>query len=157
VRTEPHQRPVLRVDIGAIQVTSSTRASLGAPLVVRCILVIAWLKVLLRVRGFPDTLAWIRSRTERLAVTTAAEIEVVRAVEYGVATAAALFPGRALCLEQSLALYYILRCDGVAARFRQGVQAHPFAAHAWIEYRAVVINDVVEHVQRYTPMPDQLP
>jgi hypothetical protein len=88
---------------------------------------------------------------------TQVDIEAVAATEYAVAMAGALYPGRALCLEQSLALYYLLRRRGVAVKFRMGVQAHPFLAHAWIDYRGVPLNDVPEHVKQFVPLPDQLP
>lgn len=50
-----------------------------------------------------------------------------------VALAAAFYPRRALCLEQSLALCVLLRWQGVAAELRLGVQPRPFQAHAWVE------------------------
>lgn len=50
-----------------------------------------------------------------------------------VALAAAFYPRRALCLEQSLALCWLLRRNGIAAELRLGVQPRPFQAHAWVE------------------------
>lgn len=50
-----------------------------------------------------------------------------------VAMAAAFYPHRALCLEQSLALCVLLRRRGAPAEFRIGVQARPFYAHTWVE------------------------
>jgi hypothetical protein len=37
------------------------------------------------------------------------------------------------------------------------VMARPFEAHAWVEYRDEVVNDVPEHAKRFTPLPDRLP
>ena len=71
--------------------------------------------------------------------------------------AGALYPGRALCLEQSLALYYLLRRRGVPVRYCQGVQPYPFEAHAWVEYGGTPINDVIDHVTLFARFPDQLP
>jgi hypothetical protein len=119
--------------------------------------VITWLKILLRVRGFRATLDWIRDRIEHLAATSEARLETVMAVEYAVAMAGALYPGRAKCLEQSLTLYYLLRGQGVAAVYCQGVQPYPFQAHAWIEYQGKVINDVAEHARFFARLPEQLP
>jgi hypothetical protein len=130
---------------------------LRVPSALRCGLLIAWLKGLLRIRGFMDTLEWIRCRIERVPATVAAELETVKAVEYAVAMAGALYPGRARCLEQSLALYYLLRRRGVAVKFCHGVQPYPFSAHVWIEYRGEVVNDVVEHAKRYVRLQEQLP
>ena len=127
------------------------------PSVFRCGVLITWIKVLLRVRGFVNTLGWIRGRIEGIAATDAAELDDVRAAEYAVAMAGALYPGRAKCLEQSLTLYYLLRRQGVAASYCQGVQPYPFQAHAWIEYREEVINDVPEHARFFARLPEQLP
>lgn len=131
--------------------------SLPVPSVLRCGLVIAWLKVLLRIRGFSGTLAWVHRRVGRLPASSDVEIEKVKAVEYRVAMAGALYPGRAKCLEQSLTLYYLLRRHRVAARYCQGVQPYPFQAHAWIEYQGEVVNDVAEHAGFFARFPDQLP
>jgi hypothetical protein len=130
---------------------------LRVPQVLWCGLVITWIKLLLLVRGFQGTLAWIRRRVEPIPANAAAEIEQVRAVEYKVAMAGAFYPGRAKCLEQSLALYYLLRRRGVQAKYCQGVQPYPFQAHAWIEYRGEVINDVEEHARFFARLPEQLP
>ncbi|MGH7508979.1 MAG: lasso peptide biosynthesis B2 protein [Gemmatimonadales bacterium] len=122
-----------------------------------CGLVITWIKLLLRVVGFRGTLSWIRRRVERIPATADVNIERVRAVEYAVAMAGALYIGRAKCLEQSLTLYYMLRRKGVAVKYYQGVQPYPFQAHAWVEYRSEVINDVEEHARFFARLPEQLP
>ena len=126
---------------------------LKVPSVLRCGLLIAWFKGLLRVRGFLGTLEWIRRRIERLPATSEAELETVRAVEYAVAMAGALYPGRAKCLEQSVTLYYQLRRSGVGVTLRIGVQPHPFLAHAWVEYRNLPINDFPEHIKQFVAFP----
>ena len=78
---------------------------------------------------------------------------VVRA-DRVVALAAALYPGRALCLERSLVLYDRLRREGAAVELRIGVQAMPFAAHAWVTYGGEPVNDSAEHVSHFVVMPD---
>lgn len=133
---------------------TAKRGALKVPSVLRCGLLIAWFKGLLRVRGFLGTLEWIRRRIEPVPASAEAKLEAVRAVEYAVAMAAALYPGRAKCLEQSLTLYYLLRRRGVAVVYCHGVQPYPFEGHAWIEFRGKVINDVVEHVRHFIPLPD---
>lgn len=131
--------------------------SLRVPSAFRCGLLIVWIKLLLRSRGYEGTLAWIRQGTADIPVSTLPALEAVRSAEYAVALAGALYPGRAKCLEQSLTLYCLLRRQGVAARYCQGVQPYPFQAHAWIEYRGEVINDVPEHVRQFARLPEQLP
>lgn len=114
-------------------------------------------KMSLRIGGYGRTIRWIRSSVARIPATTSADAEVVKAAEHAVAMAGALYPGRALCLEQSLVLYYLLRRQGVAVKYCQGVQPHPFLAHAWVEYRGEPINDFAEHAERYARLPEQLP
>jgi hypothetical protein len=63
--------------------------------------------------------------------------------------AAAFIPGRALCLEQSLALYVCLRRAGVAVGLRLGVQPYPFAAHAWVEYKGEPVGESWDRVGRF--------
>jgi hypothetical protein len=69
--------------------------------------------------------------------------------ERRVALACAFYPGRALCLERSWVLYYLLRHQGIDVRFATGVKVDPFGAHAWVEYQGVPLNDVAEHVALY--------
>jgi Transglutaminase-like superfamily len=132
-------------------------APIRVPSILLCGLLITWIKVLLRTRGFKGTLDWIRWRLQGVPIAAAGPVYMVRPVERAVAVAAALYPARARCLEQSLALYYILRRQGFAARYCQGVQPYPFQAHAWIEYGNEVINDVPEHAEQFARLPDQLP
>jgi hypothetical protein len=39
----------------------------------------------------------------------------------------------------------------VPVQFRMGAQLYPFLAHAWVEHRGRVINDVAEHVKLFRP------
>jgi hypothetical protein len=132
-------------------------APIIVPSVLRCGLLLLAIRVMLRVRGFVSTMDWIRGRVDTTAASTSATMEAVRAVQWPLAMAAALYPGRARCLEQSLVLYYLLRRDGIAVRYCQGVKPFPFQAHAWIEYRGEPINDVPEHADQFARLPDQLP
>jgi hypothetical protein len=125
--------------------------------VLTCTVTLAWVKLSLRARGWTGTVARIRSRVERRSTELEPSLGVVCAVERRVALAAAFYPGRARCLEQSLALYLLLRSRHVAVRYCQGVQFYPFEAHAWIEYHGQVVNDVAEHVKHFARFPDQLP
>ncbi len=115
------------------------------------------LKVSLRLRGYKRTIEWIRRRVERVPVRANVDPAVVKAAEWWVAMAAAFYPGRAECLERSLVLYYVLRRQGVAVKYCHGVQPSPLAAHAWVEYQGEVVNDVPEHVDEFSRLPEQLP
>ncbi|MGH7649330.1 MAG: lasso peptide biosynthesis B2 protein [Gemmatimonadaceae bacterium] len=120
--------------------------------VIACLAAIAAVKISLAVRGFAATLRGIESRHGE--VRDESDDTVAR-IDHVVAVAAALYPGRALCLERSLVLYDRLRRAGAGARaeFRLGVQAAPFAAHAWVERHGVPVNDVLEHIEQFTPVP----
>jgi hypothetical protein len=127
------------------------------PSVVRCGLLIFFMKLMLRFRGFAGTTKWIRRRVESVPSTTLLDLDSLKRFEHAIALAGALYPGRAMCLEQSLTLYYVLRRRGVAVKYCHGVVPHPFEAHAWIEYLGEVISDVEEHSRLFTRLPDQLP
>jgi Transglutaminase-like superfamily len=136
---------------------ASERSGLRVPSVLRCGIAISLLKAALAIRGFEWTVNWIRRRTELMPSVQINNQEEVLAIEYAVAMAGALYLGRALCLEQSLVLYYFLRRRGVPASFRMGVSGVPFAAHAWVEYKGEPLNDVREHIQPFALLPDVLP
>jgi hypothetical protein len=70
---------------------------------------------------------------------TAARVSVDTAAN--LALAAAFYPRRALCLEQSLTLCWLLRRRSIAAALRIGVQPLPFHAHAWVEVDGRAINE----------------
>jgi hypothetical protein len=115
------------------------------------------LRLSLRAWGYGRVIRWVGRRVRLIPASDFLDPEAVRAAAHTVATAAALYPGRARCLEQSLVLYYLLRRRGVALRYRQGVMPHPFQAHAWVEYGGEVITDVAEHAAQFACLPDQLP
>lgn len=131
--------------------------AIRVPSLLRCALEITRIKWLLGRRGLEGALQWIRGRVEGIPCSEEAGSDAVRAVEYHVAMAGALYPARALCLEQSLALYWLLRRQGVAVKYCTGVQPFPFVAHSWLEYQGEVVNDVAEHVKWFAPLPEQLP
>jgi hypothetical protein len=81
--------------------------------------------------GTTGTTGDVRNAGNGLVVDTAAKL----------ALAAAFYPRRALCLEQSLALCWLLRRRSVPAELRIGVQPMPFHAHAWVEVGGRVINE----------------
>jgi hypothetical protein len=114
---------------------------------------LALVKASLAVVGFGRTLRWIERRVpQHVHARSTEHPALIARVEYAVALAAALYPGHAACLERSLLLYWYLRRAGVDVRFRMGVQMYPFLAHAWVEHRAEVINDLPEHVRRFRPI-----
>jgi len=67
--------------------------------------------------------------------------------------AAAVFPGRARCLEQSITLFTILRHAGIPADLRIGAQALPFTAHAWVELNGQALNADTEELSLLVSFP----
>lgn len=140
--------------------TSSWRPSDASEPVVRwwsvvaCMVSIALVRRSLAWLGFAPTLRRVRSRSERAGIATNPSPAIIATVDRVVAIAAALYPGRALCLERSLVLYDRLRREGAAVELRIGVQATPFAAHAWVTYGGEPVNDSAEHVSHFAVMPD---
>lgn len=130
---------------------------MNVPSILRSALTILVLKFLLRTRGYGWTLQWIRRGIDSRKESTSVQPGDIGAAERAVAMAGALYPGRALCLEQSLTLYLLLRRQGVPVKYRQGVQAYPFQAHAWVEFQGEPVNDVPEHVRHFVPLSSQLP
>lgn len=55
------------------------------------------------------------------------------------------------CLQQSVVLWWLLRCQGIASDLRIGVrkQARKFEAHAWVEYLSFALNDSSDIHQRF--------
>ncbi len=120
--------------------------------VVGCAATLLLVKLSLKVAGFGRTYAAFARLTGRRgseAVTPAVLWTMVRRV----ALVAAFFPGRALCLEQSLTLWLLLRRRGIDADLRLGVQPYPFGAHAWVEHRGEPINESPEFVRTFTALP----
>lgn len=134
---------------------SRARASMPpAPSAVSCMCVLVIVKLALRVVGFARTIRSIEWLTRRQRGIGRAAPDFVHAADRVVAIAAALYPGRALCLEQSLVLHYVLRRGGVESTLRIGVHPYPFSAHAWVECGGEPVNDIREHTRTYTPLPN---
>jgi hypothetical protein len=126
---------------------------MSVPSVARCALMLLAVRVRLKARGFGPSVAWAKAQALRASGPGLAPEEVERAA-YHVAVAAAFFPGRAVCLEQSLALYLLLRRRGVPAELRIGVQVYPFYAHAWVELDGRPVNEDVETVEKFRALPE---
>ena len=120
-------------------------SSLGSALVLIAV------TVGLRLLGLRRSLALASRYSRRAPAAETPSPDLLAGVVRKVDTAAAFFPGRALCLEQSLALYVCLRRAGVPVALRLGVQPYPFAAHAWVEYQGDLIGDTHDRVGKFVP------
>ncbi|MCL1472309.1 lasso peptide biosynthesis B2 protein [Argonema antarcticum] len=57
------------------------------------------------------------------------------------------------CLQKSLVLWWLLRCQGIESDLRIGVrkQDGSLEAHAWVEYEGDVLNDSSDVKERFAP------
>jgi hypothetical protein len=114
--------------------------------------VVSGIRLALRIRGFHRT---YRMLNHLFPLSTVSGLSFDRCVDvmHDVAVVCAFFPGRARCLEQSLAGYAILRTQGVDTRLRFGVQPHKVLAHAWVEVGGSPIAESIEALERFVELP----
>jgi hypothetical protein len=120
-------------------------------------ILLPWYWVGLRVLGYLRLYAWVARSGAGSAMRGDADIDISLLQEYGEAVNLAarhsLFP--VTCLTRSMLLQSVLGRRGVCSDLRIGVQIKDgvFAAHAWVEYKGVPLNDRVDISQMYLPMP----
>ena len=124
------------------------------PSFTRCFLALALTRGSLKFAGFRRTTRWARRLARRPGATEADRDAAERAARR-VAVAAAFFPGRAICLEQSIALYVLLRRRAVPAVLQLGVQPYPFKAHAWVEVDGQPIYENADDLIKFVPFPSE--
>ncbi len=131
-----------------------TMRSPRPPHVLTCGVLLALIALSLRVQGLRRTLQVARKcGARRWRSFEVFPHDLVQRCVERVARAAAFFPGRAECLEQSLALLVLLRRRGLPAQLRVGVRSLPFAAHAWVELAGRPVNEPEDFVTQLTPFP----
>jgi hypothetical protein len=137
-------------------IASSGRSAPSAPAgIARCSLALSLAWCSLRTLGLNRTLRVIHRLTCRTADRPSAiASEPAAQLASRLAWIAAFYPGRALCLEQSVALYAVLRSIGHDARFRIGVRPYGFVAHAWVESGGLPIDEHPELLREMVPLPD---
>jgi Transglutaminase-like superfamily len=117
-------------------------------------LLLPLLALSLRVRGFRRTTDALErrlhfrqsqpSRNKPATETVERTTRMLRAaLRYGLV--------RSTCLAQSLALWYLLRTQGVSAELRIGVRkvAKKFEAHAWVVFEGSALNQPEEQHRHY--------
>jgi len=107
------------------------------------------IKLMLLVIGFARTHALLQSRVRDRSTTTEPDAATLDASARSIVAAAILIPGRIECLEQSLALWYLLRRRGVPVELTFGMRQYPFGAHAWVTYRGEPLNEDREALRHY--------
>ena len=124
------------------------------PLRLLCAVVLTATRAHLRCFGLRRSISLSRRITSRSVTNHSDPVSAGASAALAVAQVAALFPGRARCLEQSLTLFVVLRWLGVPAQFRLGAQALPFVAHAWVEVSGQPINGESDVLVQVQPFPE---
>ena len=114
---------------------------------IQALVVFVLLDIGFRVLGFPRVFLsvdrWGR-RSVGAAPLAVQRRRLQRTLE-AVRTASRYYHRRGLdCLPRSLAIYVLLRRQGVPATLRIGVKRFPFAAHAWVECLGEVLDDSID-------------
>lgn len=112
----------MALDTPAAAVPRELRAEAG------CVLVLAVLA--LRLLPWRHTLALTRRLADR-ARRPATMVEAVPLVA-AVQCVAGWYPGRAACLETSIAAAWLAGLRGTPLAWCHGVRTHPYAFHAWV-------------------------
>lgn len=107
------------------------------------------IKLLLLTIGFARTLRFLTWRIRDLVASVDPDAATLNASARAIVAVAILIPGRIECLEQSLALWYLLRRRGVGAELTFGMRQYPFGAHAWVTYRGEPLNEDREALRHY--------
>jgi len=114
-------------------------------LFLRAVLLLPFLAVSLRLRGFQATKRWLQKFPSHLKDSPAApdcEI-IVKLTVRMILAAERFFPIHSSCLERSMALWWLLGRQGIASQLRIGVRkdGEKFAAHAWVEREGIAIGE----------------
>ena len=109
----------------------------------RAVILLSWVKLSLRWRGFKATQALLRTKvpagSSRANPNPADTVPRVARMVRAAAHHGLAHPN---CLEESLVLWYLLLRTGIDAPLRIGVRRHQgnFEAHAWVEYEGTPLN-----------------
>lgn len=111
----------------------------------RAVVLLPLIGVSLRARGYKKTQVYLQKRLDGVTALQAQQERNTANVENTcrmVRAAARYGLGHPTCLEESLALWYLLRGQGTAANLRIGVRklADKFEAHAWVEWQGAALN-----------------
>ena len=109
----------------------------------RAVTLFPWVQASLRLRGFKRTKASLQRKLPAESAATPNNLsEIVQTVARMVKAGGRYGLMHANCLEESLVLWYLLRCEQIPAALRIGVRKSKenFEAHAWVEYEDAPLN-----------------
>jgi hypothetical protein len=115
-------------------------------LVLRALLLLATYDIIVGFGSFQIVCSTVRRWEVASTLKTRTTIDsVLRAINY----ACIWYPKRALCLQRSFVVTYLLRRSGISAEMVLGACRMPFRAHAWVEVNGRAINDKAGTNERY--------
>ena len=103
--------------------------------------------LLLKFRGFESLINRVESWPTAKPLTT--DRETCRRVRAMVDRAQMYYPKKAMCLQHSAVVTYLLRRRGVPAEMVLTAQEFPLKAHAWAEVEGEVVNDSPQVKTKY--------
>ena len=124
---------------------------IGPRLFLRFVIAAISARLLLKHRAFETVVERVRLRSTRSS-TSLSEQELAALVHVFATLRPFFFAAKDACLFDALSLSEFLAAYGVFPNWIFGVQSRPFAAHCWLQLDGLVLNDTVDHVQRYTPI-----
>jgi Transglutaminase-like superfamily len=133
-------------------------------LFLRAAVLLPWISLSLRLRGFRATQLSLQKRLSRTLTAISVQSSGEQAQSTAltarmVRSAAHRTWGSSACLEQSLALWWLLGRQGIASSVRIGTRksAEKFQAHAWVECDGVALNEPEEAHKHYAAFGEEFP
>jgi Transglutaminase-like superfamily len=133
-------------------------------LFLRAAVLLPFISLSLRLRGFRATQSSLQNRLPKAVSrhsdqSDGAPAESIILTARMVRSAAHRTWGRPACLEQSLALWWLLGRQGIASSVRIGTRKteERFEAHAWVECDGAALNEAEEPHQHYAAFDEAFP
>ena len=130
----------------------------------RAAVLLPFISLSLRLRGFRATQSSLQKRigggaSSRYDPSDPAKASLAALTARMVRAAARRTLGSPRCLEQSLALWWLLGRQGIASSLRIGTSksAEKFEAHAWVERDGVALSEPEEAHKRYAAFGEEFP
>jgi hypothetical protein len=133
-------------------------------LFLRAAVLLPFISLSLRLRGFRATQSSLQKHLPRALTgisdqSSGAQSESTALTARMVRLAAHRTWGSPACLEQSLALWWLLGRQGIASSVRIGTRKteEKFEAHAWVECHGAALNEAEEPHQHYAAFDEAFP
>ncbi len=134
-------------------------------LFLRAAVLLPFISLSLRLRGFRATQSSLQKRIPRALAASSDQSSRTQPESTAALTARMVRSaahrtwGSPACLEQSLALWWLLGRQGIASSVRIGTRksAEKFEAHAWVECDGVALNEPEEAHKHYAAFGEEFP